>query len=196
VEDNPLFRKIMLAAALAVLPAWTAPHREMVRIPVRLENLASIDEGTILRASGLAASFFHRAGLEIEWQIVSNPNRNTTSDPVLTLRILAPSMEDAGGRHRLGVAIPESGVGYIYFSRVKASWLAATDSFPTALAYVLAHEAGHLLGLRHSGRGIMTASFDNAFALNIRSAMIGFNDFDSRRLRTLTRQRTDVNQGQ
>jgi hypothetical protein len=118
--------------------------------------------GAILKAAAeTAREAFRTAGVETDWSVCRVPDEHCALPPVGTIQVKVLPPELQGGlqsREALGYAMlcPGCVISYAFYQPVKA--LAGTKrSVSAALAFVMVHDVGHLLGMGHSAGGIMKA---------------------------------------
>ena len=157
-------------------------------LSVRIWNDAPVSAGELKQAFAVAGDIFLRAGVNAVWEICPQKGHlcvDQIPEPVLTLKIVGPRHEQYIANHeRMGVAVPASRVAYLLFTSIRDSAFASVTGFPTALAYVMVHETGHLLGLKHNWRGIMEPDFNGLTGLKARTLELGFEDDEARMIRS------------
>jgi hypothetical protein len=144
-------------------------------LTVRVYDYAGLSDNTVRNSFALAARFFQRAGLQTRWvQCPTHPGerqrfpgcRGPASEQDLVLHLCPESMEPPSlPPLAYGWAVPEPGApAHVCVRRVaQAASASLRESRPvslaTLLAYVIAHEIGHLLlgPGTHSPGGIMKA---------------------------------------
>jgi hypothetical protein len=149
-----------------------------LRLVVSVNNQAAFEDTVVAKAEEIAAGIFRDLGVLVEWKDATDPGAPRTgsdgrfrSDLLVNLaRVDGAAM----GTKATGLAaLPENGrAGYlIYVFRPRVEQVvhehlirlgARPNLRAVVLGYVVAHEIGHQLlsSPRHSGAGIMKASWD------------------------------------
>ena len=161
-----------ILTTLAACAFFSAPaYSQTPTLPVCLVDVAGISPGDLRKASAIAKTIFQRAGIETEWSVCS---AGSNSDGV-DIRLLGANMIDPGfPRHVLGMANRQQRAVYVFYDRIRRSPLGALGNEHALLASVMAHEAGHLLGLEHARTGLMRA---NLVSRDVERARIGGLNF-------------------
>lgn len=175
-------------------------------LTVRVYDYAGLPDNTIRNSQMIAARLFRAAGLEARWiQCPTNPGelqrfrecQGPASEQELILHLCPESMEPPSlPPLAYGWAVPQPGAhAYVYAGRVEQAVTASLRearpvSLATLLAYVIAHEIGHLLlgPGTHSPSGIMKARW---LPDDIRLMEMGGLRFQSEQARRM-RQRLDA----
>lgn len=209
-------KQIAACLILSVQLAAAASVENELRITVRLRNYADLPSATLNEAERSAAWIFHQAGIATEWLDCSQPpvaaNLDTRCDapagPVeVSIEVLpGETMKHLGLQHTtLGVAVlpAESGTGETFAtdalvcSRCVNELAMAegqdreTETLKSAiLGSVLAHELGHLLGIRaHSAFGVMHTPWNRRDLTMAEQGRLLFTPGEERAIQAQVRKR-------
>ncbi|MBV8818829.1 MAG: hypothetical protein JO022_10770 [Acidobacteriaceae bacterium] len=166
--------RILVAMAAMAAGSGISPAAD---ITVHVLNAAAVPQDVMQRAKQIAESVFERGGIRSEWLFCPSAKDCAVpeDDSHFVIRILSQSMEGNSPKRALATSIPEKRLAYVFFSRLERSRLAGDQPVTVVLGSVLAHEAGHLLGITHSDKGIMRHQFGIA---DMRGASVGKLIFD------------------
>lgn len=153
----------MRTQKLVVATVWMAVacFGAKPKLAVVIYDYAGTPGATLKAAAETARETFRRAGVETNWSVCRVPDEHCALPPVGTIevKVLPPELEGRlRSREALGYAMmcPGCVTSYAFYQPVKA--LAGSKrSVSAALAFVMVHEVGHLLGMGHSLDGIMKA---------------------------------------
>jgi len=168
-------------------------------VTVRVFDKAGVPAQTAREAGAEAQRIFREAGVETEWLLCSPAWRaggqeagcHKPHGPAdLTLGIMPRSMEKdfQVPDSAYALAIPSldgvpAAYAYVLYGRVEELVKRAKCPETTILAYVMAHEVGHLLlGRGHTPRGLMGANWDKQALLEAARGRLGFDGEQARRL--------------
>ena len=163
-------------------------------LAVVLFDYAGASRGVLEMAAETAHDALATAGVKTDWTVceVSRDPRVHCALPAagtyIGIKILPPALE--GGLQRregLGYAMkcaPEErcATAWVFHRAVAALAEAAGRPVPLALAYVMIHEIGHLMGMGHEPSGIMKAGFDKADMRDAAMGRLRFTTKDAERL--------------
>jgi hypothetical protein len=151
----------MRTQKLVVATVWMAAacFGAEPRLAVVIYDYAGTPGAILKAAAETARETFRRAGVETDWSVCPVPDEHCALPPAGTIdvKVLPPELQSRlHSREALGYAMmcPGCVTSYAFYGPVKA--LAGTRrSVSAALAFVMVHEVGHLLGMGHSPDGIM-----------------------------------------
>jgi hypothetical protein len=153
-----------------------------------------------LAAQAIADRLLQTAGVAVKWRMCGATNvcsRATDASPNVTL-ILTPAVRPSCGTAALErgglsatVLISLSCIDQIIFKVGGSPWGRSNPLLSTLEAYhltgaAIAHEIGHVLGLRHTPSGIMRARLDTDDILALRRGQLGFRPTEVAAMRTST----------
>jgi len=182
-------------AATVWMAAGTACYGAAEKLTVVMFDFAGAPTSVLASGAREAHAAFQAAGVQTDWavcQVSADPNRHCVLPPpdtFLRVMILPAPAKGAPVSHN-GLAdaqecAPTEGciVAYVFYRRVLA--YAQNDGRPVAvtLAWVMAHEIGHLMGMDHSSAGIMKAHFDRRDLPDAEIGRLYFSAGDAERLR-------------
>jgi hypothetical protein len=189
--------KALSAAALMYFPAVQCAAAEEQLVEVI--NQAGVEAGILADAESVAAKVFAKAGIELHWlpcdgKISPACGAVAGRKDVFYLQLLgaAPANLTKGA---LGASIIDANGGQhgrVYVGRVEDL---IESMHPPAgrthvLAYAMAHEIGHLLGIvRHSPASVMGDTWSYDDYLRMGRAQMGFIASDAARMREAVHKR-------
>ena len=162
--------RILIGGVFCFLMAVTVCRAQSPETIVFVSSDVQVPASILNVAGQRASEIFLKAGIEVEWincQFASDPACNRTFGPRdVSLRITS-RVSNATSDAAFGVAwLDRNGRGRyadIFWKRVEL--LSAQTNINTGLILgcVMAHEMGHLLGLKsHSVKGLMTSRWGTA----------------------------------
>jgi hypothetical protein len=174
---------------------------------VRVHPRRGIGPDMVGRVVTHADALLGSAGLDVEWDTCLSGDTCTPSDRQAPEAVVILTLDDVPGMDgNCGVALPGriAGRGTVVVSVRCVDAIALSmirlhaRTHPLLMAWrsddlvgaVIAHEIGHLLGLRHGRRGVMGAALDPADVLSLRTATCSFTSKEAAQMRrTLTLSR-------
>jgi hypothetical protein len=170
---------IVMTVIIAVARvADAAEPGQLPAIHLQMDNDADVPAVILRNSQEKVARIFADAGLAAEW---------TETGPRFTVQIVTSAFGYAGASSPvMGVALrkPEGATAQIFFSQVRDFARRYHVDVSTLLAYVIAHEIGHLLLplMPHSATGLMRADWDRALILEATTGLLTFTDAQIRRI--------------
>jgi hypothetical protein len=174
----------------------TACYGAPQKLTVVMFDYAGASAPVLATAAREAQTAFQAAGVETDWvvcQVSADPSRHCVLPPPDTfLRVMilpAPAKGAPLAHNCLGYATecrPTDGciISYVFYRRVLAYAQNANRPVAITLAWVMAHEIGHLMGMEHGSSGIMKAHFDRRDLPDSEIGRLRFNGDDAKKLRT------------
>ncbi len=181
----------LLAFGLMVL---TGPHADAADPPtlvVQVCNLSRADDKLLTRAEAVAGRAFSDAGVETAWLTADKP------EPArLTVQINPGRSHRSDRRDAFGIALTDadpsrSFLADVFLGNIEELATTRTDEV-FLLGYVMAHEVGHLLGLRHAPQTVMADGWNARDIPRMEAGRVRFSPMEANRMRAaiLMRQRT------
>ena len=171
---------IAVAVMVAVLRIAHAGEPGNARtIDLRMETDARVPSHVLEQSREEVVRIFDAAGLAVRW---------TETAPRITVKIVPQVL--GYGRARapvMGVALHTANgpIAQIFFRQVQDFARTYRVDLRTMLAYVIAHEIGHLLlpGNAHSPNGVMRANWDSPLAREAVKGSLTFTEAQAARIR-------------
>ncbi|MGD0871010.1 MAG: matrixin family metalloprotease [Bryobacteraceae bacterium] len=183
---------------LAALMAWMAVagacYGAQEQVAVVIFDEAGVPAAVLKSAADTAREAFREVGVDTKWSVCrvsENPSEHCTLPPAgtyLQAKVVPPALEHGlESREALGYAVSPKGergvVSYAFYEPVKKFAEGDGQSVSLVLGYVMAHEIGHLLGMKHSPSGIMKPQFDRRDLRDAASGFLHFTAPDAKALR-------------
>ena len=185
-----------IAAATFWMTAGAVCHGGVSnRLAVVVFDSPGVPHRVLAAAARRARWTFAVAGVETDWTVCggSQDSKGHCALPPAGTYVQVKIMPEAPkgsplSRGALGYAAgcpPNEGctTSWVFYRRV-VEFVERTDqSVAAALAYVMAHEIGHLMDMRHSSSGIMKANFNRHDLSGAERGGCGFSKDDAEMLR-------------
>jgi hypothetical protein len=171
----------MVVAVLATFVgvANAADSEELLAIDLQLQNHSPVGADVLERSKVEVARIFAAAGRTVRW---------TESAPRYTVTIVTQALGyTRASSPVMGVAlrVKSAPLARIFFRQVQDFAHEYRIDLSTILAYVIAHELGHLMlpGNAHSDTGVMQAEWDSALAHEASTGALAFTHWQAERIR-------------
>ena len=171
---------MVVAIAVSVVSrADAAGTGRPLTIDLRMRNDAQVPAHVLEQSQDEVTRIFTAAGLAVRW---------TETPPRFTVHIVAQALGfDRAASQVMGVALrgADGSVAHVFFRQVRDFARAYQVDLSTMLAYVIAHEIGHLLipGNVHSPTGLMQAEWAKAVVRDAARGSLTFTDAQVARIR-------------
>ncbi len=169
-------------------------------LTVRIYNYAGVDAALVLEAAETAEAIYRRSEVETRWVLcelpgvesdLDQPCPGAQSPDTILMRIAPTAPKSQEGVHEtvFGFALPSKGgfgtIASAFWDRISTTAGKSGMGPVHLLAFVMAHEAGHLLLGRnsHSQEGIMGAEWDEEGVVKIAQGGVSFIGSQKKRLR-------------
>jgi hypothetical protein len=173
--------KWSMVMAVMIAVARVADGAEPGQLPaihLQMDNDAGVPAAVLTKSQDEVARIFADAGLGVEW---------TETGPRFTVQIVTSALGYARASSPvMGVALRQPGgaTAQIFLNQVLDFARTRHVDVSTLLAYVIAHEIGHLLLPRmpHSATGLMKADWDTALVREVTAGSLTFTDAQIKRI--------------
>jgi hypothetical protein len=196
----------MIGLLCAILVAGSTPvtnqaDSDMVALRVRAYADKQVDGATVRPALEVAEHLLASAGLVVAWRVCDTAQSCPVEDtPVPEIVVILSSRDRQNGRENCGVAAhgARDAAGTVMVSvpcvasvAFRLTRRAGTGTNPLLamprhddlIGAIVAHEIGHLLGIRHAPAGLMRASLEADDMIALRRGKLGFSPAEASRMR-------------
>ena len=174
---------------------------DLVALRVRAYADAQVNEATVRSALEVAEHLLASAGLVVAWRVCDTPQSCPIEDtPVPEIVVILSSRDRQNGRETCGLAahgardaagtvmvsVPcVAGVAFRLTRRAGTGTnpLLAMPRHDDLVGAIMAHEIGHLLGIRHAPAGLMRASLAADDIIALRRGKLRFSPAEASRMR-------------
>ena len=195
---------IELIAAILVagsMPVANETDPDMVGLRVRAYADRQVDKATIRPLLEVADDLLASAGLVVAWRVCDTPESCPVEDtPVPEIVVILSSRDRKNGRENCGLAAQgaRDSAGTVMVSVPCVAGAAfrltrrpGTGTHPLLamprhddlIGAIVAHEIGHLLGIRHAPAGLMRASLETDDMIALRRGKLRFSPAEAGRMR-------------
>ena len=171
--DPPTMKWWVVAVVVAVVrTADAAAAGHPLTIDLQMRNAARVPAHVLEESQDEVTRIFARAGIAVRW---------TETAPQFTVQIVTQVLGfDRAASPVLGVALRKGSdcTVQVFFRQVQDFSRAYHVDLSRMLAYVIAHEIGHLLlpGYKHSPTGVMQADWDKAVVRDAAKESLTFTE--------------------
>jgi hypothetical protein len=170
---------VVVVAATVVRAADASETGHPLTIDLQMRNDARVPAHVLEQSRDEVTRIFAGAGLTVRW---------TETAARFTVQIVAQVLGfDRAASAVMGVAVHRANgsMAQVFFRQVQDFARAHHVDLSTMLAYVIAHEIGHLLmpGNAHSPTGVMQAEWAKALARDAARGSLTFTEAQAARIR-------------
>ena len=193
--------ELMLATLLAGARPMTNENLDMVALRVRVYADIQVDVATIRPALDAAQQLLASAGLVMAWRLCDTAQSCPVEDwPAHEIVVILSSRDRQNGRENCGLAahgardsagtviVSVPCLSGVAFRLTRRAGLGTNPSLAMPrhddlVGAIVAHEIGHLLGIRHAPTGLMRASLEAGDIIALRRGKLGFSLAEARGMR-------------
>ena len=180
----------------------TEPNPDPVALRVRVYADRQVDRGTIGPALEAAGDLLASAGIVVSWRVCETPQACPDTDgPASETVVIFSSRPRRNDSENCGLAAhgAPGTAGTVIVSvpcvatfafrltrglETRTTPLLAVLRHDDLAGAIVAHEIGHLLGIRHAPTGVMRATLEAGDVIRLRSRRLRFSPAEAGRMRT------------
>lgn len=181
-----LAARCLIACSIVRIHAADSPA-----LRVQVCNFSRADHKMLTQAEAIACKLFRDAGIETVWVTADDPAHPGKPEPSkLTMQVYPGHPKRADARDAFGMAMTDdnttaSFLADVFLGTIEEVATTRTDE-TVLLGYVMAHEAGHLLGETHAPDSIMAESWNARDIPRMEAGRVRFSATQAGRLRAAT----------
>jgi hypothetical protein len=193
--------ELMLAILAVAGPMTNETNPDLVALRVRVYADMQVDEGMIRPALEVADDLLASAGLVVAWRVCDSAHSCPVEDtPAQEIVVILSSRDRQNGRENCGLAahgardsagtvivsVPcLAGVAFRLTRRagLGTNPLLAMPRHDDLVGAIVAHEIGHMLGIRHAPSGLMRAILKADDMIALRRGKLRFSAAEAGRMR-------------